>query len=151
MIAVQVLYHTTLSHCNPLAAVVIILGDERGHAGAGVGLDGPRFHKPGQVSRPTLEMVAVPHLAAKGGRDSAGICLPVDPRTVVVPVLHIVGDDAGGGVRTAPGDVKVGGLAGGGGGDLGFGSGGVYRRRDFSAPGSRIPGGIISPHAEGSG
>ncbi|MCP4610045.1 MAG: hypothetical protein GY845_15160, partial [Planctomycetes bacterium] len=56
------------------------------------------------------------HLAAKGGRDSGGICLPAGPRAVAVLVLHVVGDDAGGGVRTAPGDVKVGGLAVGGGG-----------------------------------
>ncbi|MCP4526169.1 MAG: hypothetical protein GY833_09695 [Aestuariibacter sp.] len=101
--------------------MVIVLCHLGTHAGAGVGLGGPRFHKPGQVSRPTLEVVAVPHLAAKGGRDSTGICLPAGPRTVAVPVLHVVGNDASGGVRTAPGDVKVGGLAVGGSGYLGGG------------------------------
>ncbi|MCP4525481.1 MAG: hypothetical protein GY833_06185 [Aestuariibacter sp.] len=131
--------------------MIIILCHLGTHAGTGVGLDGPRFHKPGQVSRPTLEMVGVPHLAAKGGRDSGGICLPAGPRTVAVLVLHVVGHDAGGGVRTAPGDAKVGGLAVGGSGYLGFGSDGVYCCFDFGASGSYVSSGVIGSHMEDVG
>ena len=116
MISVQVVYRRCPWFVNPhrhvLAAVVVVLCDLEGDFGTGVGLGEPRFDVPDQVSRAALEVVGMLHQAGEGGREIGGIRLPVDPRAVAVLVLHVVGYDAGGSVGTAPGDGKVGGLAG---------------------------------------